>query len=83
MIFSSKFHHFYLKPWERLCWDVQGDQKVSVHVRSSADNTIITTRLSCLTTWLNLTAWQGQGDTILTLTPSVIPDSNYVIMVSD
>jgi hypothetical protein len=25
---------------------------------------------------------QGQGDTILTLTPSVIPNSNYVIMVS-
>jgi hypothetical protein len=26
---------------------------------------------------------QGQGDTRLTLTPSVIPHSNYVIMVSD
>jgi hypothetical protein len=26
---------------------------------------------------------QGQGDTTLTLTPSVIPNSNYVIMVSD
>jgi hypothetical protein len=26
---------------------------------------------------------QGQGDTRLTLTPSVIPDSNYVIMVND
>jgi hypothetical protein len=26
---------------------------------------------------------QGQGDTRLTLTPSVIPASNYVIMVSD
>jgi hypothetical protein len=26
---------------------------------------------------------QGQGDTRLTLTPSVIPNSNYVIMVSD
>jgi hypothetical protein len=25
---------------------------------------------------------QGQGDTRLTLTPSVIPNSNYVIMVS-
>jgi hypothetical protein len=24
---------------------------------------------------------QGQGDTRLTLTPSVIPNSNYVIMV--
>jgi hypothetical protein len=26
---------------------------------------------------------QGQGDTSLTLTPSVIHNSNYVIMVSD
>jgi hypothetical protein len=26
---------------------------------------------------------QGQWDTRLTLTPSVIPNSNYVIMVSD
>jgi hypothetical protein len=26
---------------------------------------------------------QGQEDTRLTLTPSVIPNSNYVIMVSD
>jgi hypothetical protein len=26
---------------------------------------------------------QGQRDTRLTLTPSVIPNSNYVIMVSD
>jgi hypothetical protein len=26
---------------------------------------------------------QGQGETRLTLTPSVIPNSNYVIMVSD
>jgi hypothetical protein len=26
---------------------------------------------------------QGQGDTRLTLTPSVIPNSNYLIMVSD
>jgi hypothetical protein len=26
---------------------------------------------------------QGQGDTRLTLTPSVIPNSNYVIMVTD
>jgi hypothetical protein len=26
---------------------------------------------------------QDQGDTTLTLTPSVIPNSNYVIMVDD
>ena len=28
------------------------------NARSSTENTIITTRLSCLTTWLNLTSWQ-------------------------
>jgi hypothetical protein len=26
---------------------------------------------------------QGQGDTRLTVTPSVIPNSNYIIMVSE
>jgi hypothetical protein len=45
------------------------------------------TCLSCLITWLNLTTkaadHQGQGDIRLTLTPSVIPNSNYVNMVSD
>jgi hypothetical protein len=45
------------------------------------------TRLSCLTIWPKLTAWQptdsAQGCTRLTLTPSIIPNSNYVIMVSD
>jgi len=25
--------------------------------------------------------WQGQGDTRLTLTPSVIPNSYYIIMI--
>jgi hypothetical protein len=29
------------------------------------------------------TSLQGQGDTRLTLMPSVIPNTNYVIMVSD
>jgi hypothetical protein len=42
---------------------------------------------SLQTTWLNLTAWQqtarGRGDTRLTLTQSVTPNSSYVIMVSD
>ena len=45
------------------------------------------TRLSFLTTWLNLTVWQptarARGDTRLALMPSVIPNSNYVIMVGD
>jgi hypothetical protein len=45
------------------------------------------TRLSCLTTCLNVTAWQptarARGETRLILTPPVIHNSNYVIMVSD
>ena len=67
------------------------------NVLSSTDNTIMTTtHLSYLTTWLNvtlsstttdLTALQltarARGDTRHTLTPSVIPNSNYVIMVGD
>jgi hypothetical protein len=39
-----------------------------------------------LTTWLNLTAWQPTArasGTLDILTPSVIPNSNYVIMVSN
>jgi hypothetical protein len=40
------------------------------------------------TTWPNLTVWQttakaGGGGIRLTVTPSVIPNSNYVIVVSD
>jgi hypothetical protein len=70
-------------------WFIQIDQKVSVHLM-----------ISCLTTWLNLTAWQPIARTRvtlgshlcyllsliltrLTLTPSFIPHSNYVIMESD
>jgi hypothetical protein len=26
---------------------------------------------------------QGQGEATFTLTPSIIPDSNYIVMVSD
>jgi hypothetical protein len=53
---------------------VQGDQKVSVrlmmpHFLAQSD---------CLAA-----DRKDQGDTRLTLTPSVIPDSNYFIMVSD
>jgi hypothetical protein len=54
---------------------IQSDQKVSVHHYHN-------TRLSCLTTWLNLTSWQPtarvRGTLGLTLTLSVIPNSNYV-----
>jgi hypothetical protein len=55
---------------------IQGDQKVSVH--------LMITMLHYLAQSDCLAAdRQGQGDTGLTLTPSVIPNSNYVIMVSD
>jgi hypothetical protein len=53
---------------------LQGDKKVSVHLMITIQNTI----------WLNLTAdRQGQWDTRLTLTPSVIPSSKDLIMVSN
>jgi hypothetical protein len=47
---------------------IQGDQKVSVHL---------------MITIQKVTTLQTFIDTRLTLTPSVIPNSNYVIMVSD
>ena len=56
------------------------------NIRSSTDNSIITTHifLASLFGSLCLAAdRQGQGDIRMTLTPSVIPNSNYVIMVSD
>jgi hypothetical protein len=37
---------------------------------------------ACLQTFID-TDRPGQGDTRLTLTPSVIPNANYVIMLSD
>ena len=56
------------------------------NTRSSTVTTIITTH-AFLTSLLG-SIWlaadrQGQGDTRLTLMPSIIPTSNYVIMVSD
>jgi hypothetical protein len=55
----------------------QDDQKVSVHLMITIQNT----------TWLNLAAWQliarARGTLIITLTPSVTRNSNCVIMVSD
>jgi hypothetical protein len=65
--------------------NIQGDQKVSVHLMTTIQK--VTSNVQsvpppqspdCLAA-----DRQGQGDTRLVLTPSVIPDSNYVIMVSD
>jgi hypothetical protein len=61
---------------------VQGDQKVSVHliitIQKVTGNVQSVPRQSPDIYWQR----QGQGDTRLTLTPSDIPNSNYVIMIS-
>jgi hypothetical protein len=67
---------------------VQGDQKVSVHLMITIQITPLSQDMYFLPHYLVQTDClaadrQGQGDTRLTLTPSVIPNSNYVIMVSD
>jgi hypothetical protein len=63
---------------------IQGDQKVSVHLMI----TLFKQHMSSLPHYLAQSDClavdrQGQGDTRRTLTPFVIPNSNYVIMVSD
>jgi hypothetical protein len=55
---------------------IQGDQKVSVHL-------MITIQKVTSNIQVSPASLQGQGDTTLTLTPSIIPNSNYVIIVSD
>jgi hypothetical protein len=37
------------------CLILQGDQKVSVHLMITIQK--VTSNISCLATWLNLTAW--------------------------
>jgi hypothetical protein len=54
---------------------IQGDQNISVHL-------MITTHYLAQSDCLAADR-QGQGHTRLTLTPSFIPNSKYVIMVSD
>jgi len=53
---------------------LQGDKKVSVH--------LVITKQKVTSNVQNVTH-HGQGDTRLTLTPSAIPNSNYMIMVGD
>jgi hypothetical protein len=55
---------------------IQGDQKVSVHLMITIQK--VTSNFQSAPT-----NFQGHGDTKLTLTLSVIPNSNYVIMVSE
>jgi hypothetical protein len=57
---------------------VQSDQKISVHLMITIQKVTSKAQSDCLAA-----DRQGQGDTRLTLTPSVFPNSNCVIMVSD
>jgi hypothetical protein len=68
--------------------DIQSDQKVSVHLMITVQITPLSQHTSFLPHYLAQSDClaanrQGQGDTRLTLMPSVIPNSNYVITVSD
>jgi hypothetical protein len=57
---------------------IQRDPKVSVHLMVTMPYYLAQSH--CLAAERQ---GQGQEDTRLTLTPSVIPNSNYVIMISD
>jgi hypothetical protein len=57
---------------------VQGDQKFSVHLMITVRTLGYLAQFDCLAS-----DRQSQGNTRLTLTLSVIPDCNYVMMVSD
>jgi hypothetical protein len=71
-------------PWITL---VQGDQKVSGHVMITIQEVMFKVSPASLHYYWFIDYLaadrQGQGDTRLTQTPSVIPNSKYVIMVSD
>jgi hypothetical protein len=66
----------------------QDDKKVSVHLMITVQTTPLLKHTSFLPHYLAQSDClaadrQGQRDTRLKLTPSVIPNSNYVVMVSD
>jgi hypothetical protein len=61
------------------CTVIQGNQKVSVHLMITVQK--VTSNVQSVLR--QSPDRQGQGDTRLTLTPSVIPNSSYVIMVRD
>jgi hypothetical protein len=62
--------------------NIQGDQKVSVHLMITIQKVTSNVQSVHLAQSDCLAAdRQGQGDTRLTLTPSVIPNSNYVTMI--
>jgi predicted membrane protein len=58
---------------------IPGDQRVSVHLMIKIQKVTINVQ----SVPRQSPDRQGQGDTRITLTQSVIPNSNYVILVSD
>jgi len=80
LILSSilEFIPFAITPIPNLATIIQDDQKVSVHLMITIQKLQVMFRVSpaSLQTFID-------RDTRLTLTPSVIPNSNYVIMVGD
>jgi hypothetical protein len=66
----------------------QGNQKVSVRVMLTIQITLLSQHTTFLPHCVAQTDClvadrQGQGESKLTLTPSIFPNSNYIIMVSD
>jgi hypothetical protein len=84
--------------WSRLNFNTTGLFCTEMNTIRHISNNYMLIKKSLCTWWLQNTPFlphylahsdilaadrQGQGDTRLTLTPSVIPNSNYVIVVSD
>jgi hypothetical protein len=85
-------HHKYSDNWPIKFFCLKSHKKSGYKIRKSVQNIQcdkkVSVHLSFLPHYLAQSDClaadhQGQGDTRLTLTPSVIPNSNYVIMVSD
>jgi hypothetical protein len=66
----------------KVIYVLQSDQKVSLHLMITIQHTYFLPHYLVQSDCLAADR-QGQEDTRLTLTPSVIHNSNYVIMVSD
>jgi hypothetical protein len=65
---------------------IQCDQKVSVHLMftiQKVTSNVPSVPCQPLTAWQPTASLQTFNNNRLTLTPSIIPNSNYVIMVSD
>ena len=73
--FTGKSHHLYYS-WE-------GTSLVMGKYRVIKKSVHLTITIQKVTSNVQSVPHQGQGDTRLTLMPSVIPNSNYIIMVGD